>query len=156
MNKYFLALLLLMPFLSFSQQLKIKQLLEFINRDYSYFETIVSQNGFQYFKHKNEENYEAYGYAYNRTSTNKSSKFVNWTIWKNNNLRVISYQTSVNTEYITLKSEMTKLGFKFTKMDTYNEQQFLYYNNGKREITIVTGDAGNGITFYEFSFSKIN
>lgn len=138
-----------------SQQLKMTDLLDCVDRDYSYFETKVTENGFQYFEHKNEENYESYHYAYNRTSSNKSTKFVDWTIWKNNGLKVIHYQTSVNQEYTSLKNEMKRLGFKFKKMDTYNEQQFLYYGNTNREITIVTGDAGNGITFYEFSFSRI-
>jgi hypothetical protein len=137
------------------QQLKIKDLLDCVDRDYSYFETKVTENGFQYFKHKSEENYESYHYAYNRTSSNKSTKFVDWTTWKYNGLKVIYYQTTLNQEYISLKNEMKILGFKFKNMYTFNEQQFLIYGNTKIEITIVTGDAGNGITFYEFKIKKI-
>ncbi len=136
------------------QQLKIKDLLDCVDRDYSYFETKVTENSFQYFKHYSEEYYESYHYAYNRTSSNKSTNFVAWKTWKNG-LKLIYYQTTSNQEYISLKNEMKILGFKFKNMYTFNEQQCLYYGNTKIEITIVTGDAGNGITFYEFSFKKI-
>lgn len=137
MNKLTLLLLLIFCNKVSAQAFTIAELIKINKYDIDQFDTYVTQKGFKFKSTKVYDNYQLHNYAPDSIKMNGSisiDKYI-FNIQKKYATNFATYSSSV---YLSLKSELKKLGFIFTKKEDNTDLggSYLLYKKGRIEITL--------------------
>lgn len=136
MNKFILLLLVFCGKVN-AQSFTITELIRINKYNIDQFDTYVTQKGFKFKSSKVYDNYQSHTYAPDTVKPNGSlgiDKYI-FDIQKKYAINFATYSSSV---YLSLKSELKKLGFVFIKKEdnTALNGSYLLYRKGQIEITL--------------------
>lgn len=137
----------------YGQNYTLSELIKINNYVLDEFDTYVTQKGYKYYKSDSTEFSESTSYAYTVNGINKSyiSKYYRKLV----NNEMVDFQTSDNTIYLKIKSELKMLGFKFVKTGTFQGGTYFDYIKGKIEVSLTSLPQevfnGNKSTIYEIA-----
>jgi hypothetical protein len=151
----FSIFLLSITTLIYGQNFTLSELIELNNYKLDDFDTYVTQKGYKFDEVDNNDFADETTYAFYVKGVKKAyiSKFH----YHDDNSNMITFQTTNAATYLKVKSDLKKLGFKFTETKVYNESQFLIYKKGKIKVSLISIVLKNNygdITSYEISITK--
>jgi hypothetical protein len=97
------------------QKITIPELIRFQKNDAEYFESATLKKGFEYTSTDANDDANIISYSFYHLKGTRSAHFLRYYDWKLG-LRSVMYQTTERAEYIALKTEAKKLGFKSYKI----------------------------------------
>ncbi len=111
------------------QKVTVSELFKYQKNDPEYFESAALKNGFEYTSTEDSTDANIITYSFYQLKGTRSAHSLSYYAWKND-FRTVTYQTTVREEYIALKIEAKKLGFKIYKTQRIkNEIEECYKKN---------------------------
>jgi hypothetical protein len=128
MKRLFILSLLLFSFsTTLAQSFSLSELIKMEKMDLEIFDTYVTSKGYVFFnkgKYKNSVHYAL------NVNGDKASKFIA------KDVNLITFQTSVKSEYLKIKNQLKSNGFKFNKSEVENNSVEFIYKKGVTAIVI--------------------
>ena len=125
-----------MPSLTLCQNFTVSELIKINNYDLDKFDTYVVQKGYRYYH--NEDTDFASIRSYSFSTNGNIIAYISTFKFKKDNQIMVSYQIFNSRNYLLLKNEIKKLGFKYTNSKTNKETTFLYYSKENIEVSIAS------------------
>jgi hypothetical protein len=154
--KYIFSIFLVsMSYFSYGQ-ITVSEMMRVYEMDYDQFETFALSKNFELDKVKKDENIDGYVYIKNR---GLYPNYLEFDIYDRNYGKMVSFQTSINSEFLSLKIQLENLGFKLVNSNlpliVGNESSFArLYKNAKWKIYISHAKL-NDINCYRVDLQKI-
>ena len=125
-------------FNSAGQSFSLPELIKMEKMDLEIFDTYVTSKGYVFFnkgKYKNSVHYAL------NVNGDKASKFIA------KDVNLITFQTSVKSEYLKIKNQLKSNGFKFNKSEVENNSVKFIYKKGVTAIVIYAGTKSFEVTY---------
>ena len=132
LKKYFFTLFVsLFAITSFGQKFSLEELISLEKNSIDEFDTYVTAKGYIYLRRGMEAGADVITYSY-RQSDSTARKFIQkFTTPKENSNRMITFKTNNTEDYLSIKADLKKLGFKFKSSSDLDGDSGFTYNNGK-------------------------
>lgn len=141
-----------------AQSISMSELIRMSKMDDNNLDTYLTKRGYVYQEGKSYGLTKSVSYAldYN-IETGKAKKFLTKTNLDKDSLKSIniSYQTLSRNEYLSIKSQIIKLGFKYKRSEISNSSQSFYYvkeSSNKKSTSI---EVFASTRSFEINFHKV-
>jgi len=140
MRKYLFILFTLLCLTTYSQTFSVNELESLCRKNLDEFDTYVIKKNYVFVGSNEDENFDYRNYAFDENySENNASNWLDITIFKNKIVKPkagVRWSTLKINEYISLKNQLIKSGYKFVKTEIENDYTFYIYKKVKYEAKI--------------------
>jgi hypothetical protein len=116
------------------------------------FETYALERGYTFKEIKDNEE-KVYGHTYIQ-GRGITTKYLTLYTKYIGGIKMVTYQTSISSEFLNIKNQMKTLGFILHTENDYNGTPHKEYRNNKYEMSVYTGAGEDGTNFFEISLNK--
>ena len=154
--KYIFSLLLVFSFYFSFSQITISEMMKVYAMNYDQFETFALSKNFELDKIKKDDDIDGIVYIKNR---GLYPNYLELDIFNSRYGKLVSFQTSINSEFLRIKNQLYSLGFKLIndRLPLYHEDESSVarsYKNAKWKV-IINQRKLNGILCYRIDLQKL-
>lgn len=125
---------------AFSQSFNLSELIKLCRSNDEYFDTYVSQKGYQFSDNTDEDHQkgESYTFKINGANTYYISKYISDYNGVFPTNYIVTFQTPNLKNYLGIKNEIINNGYRFIKKEILNGDQAFVYIKGKNSVRLVS------------------
>lgn len=159
MKIFIILILLAFGNLYYSQSFTIIELQNLVQKNSDDFDTFVSQKGYLFNTSEKDNLYEKKSYTFGRNPNSKNlSLFFITKFEYSDGSKIVSWQTIKQSDYLKIKMELKKLGYKYLSSEiTTSGANANYYKLKNKLLSLFSGTAkdayGNDGNYFEISIT---
>lgn len=139
------------------QRFSLNEMAKICKGDWDEFDTYATAKGFNYNKSKSDEFSESKSYFLNHYNDNfYTRKHITKYYLKTTNSQMVSFQTTVNQDYLYYKNQLKLAGYKYNRTEKDESGGMsLYYLKGKTELALhsIKKNDSEGIEYMSYEIS---
>ncbi|TAE31417.1 MAG: hypothetical protein EAZ91_07465 [Cytophagales bacterium] len=138
-----------------AQKFTVGEIIKLRTVSYEQFDSFVSRRGYNFIEIRKTEYSTSHAFAFDADG-HMASRHIAYIVNKYGEV-MITYQTSIVSEYNSIKAGIKQAGFVHSETGEFNNCPFFDYKKGDRTFSITTCQSedryGNPKTYYEISLN---
>jgi hypothetical protein len=139
MRKMSFIILLFLSSISFGQKFTLSELIKATSMNSDDFDTYVTNKGYHFGENRKSEYSKGIKYEYDGKICRSEFSISKNTF--NNGEVLLTYHTLSKSEYLTVKSQLKALGFKFIETKNEDDAVWFCYEKNKLRLTLISSEA---------------
>ncbi len=136
-NIIFILIFITLYFTTYCQKYSVSELIKLQKNNGNFFEQMALKKGFEYSYTNDDIDVSIISYSHYNLKGKRKTNFINFYFWKIN-MHSVMYITSDRGEFVSLKTEVVKLGYKPYKTTTINNEINTYYKKNQLYVCFNT------------------